>query len=225
MWLIDSSIGRKLIMSISGVFLVLFLIFHSVMNITVTFSPETYNWICGILGANWYAIVGTLVIAGGFVVHILYATYLTLLNRKARGRKRYAVTGKQEGVSWSSQNMYVLGIVIVGFLIMHLYQFWYKMQFAELTGIHTGAFDPHDGAAYVTDLFGNWIYCVIYIVWLTALWLHLTHGVWSSLHTIGLNNKTWMPRVKVIGNIISTIVILMFMAVPVYFLFTNLICG
>ncbi len=225
MWLIDSSIGRKLIMSISGVFLVLFLIFHSLMNFTVIISPETYNLICEILGANWYAIVGTLVIAGGFVVHIVYATYLTILNRFARGRNRYAITDKQEGVSWASKNMYVLGIIIVGFLVMHFYQFWYKMQFAELTGIHTGAFDPHDGAAYVTDLFSNWIYCVIYIVWLAALWLHLTHGVWSSLHSLGLNNKTWMPRIKVIGNIVSTIVVLLFMSVPVYFLFTNLICG
>ena len=224
MWLIDSSIGRKLIMSISGVFLVLFLIFHSLMNFTVILSPETYNLICEILGANWYAIVGTLLLAGGFVVHILYATYLTILNLRARGRNRYAISDKQEGVSWVSQNMYVLGIIIVGFLLMHMYHFWYKMQFAELTGIQTGMFDPHDGAAYVSELFSNWIYCVIYIVWLIALWFHLTHGVWSSLHTLGLNNKTWMPRVKVIGNIVSTLVVLLFMAVPVYYLFANLIC-
>ncbi len=224
MWLIDSSIGRKLIMSISGVFLVLFLIFHSLMNFTVILSPETYNLICEILGANWYAIVGTLLLAGGFVVHILYATYLTILNLRARGRNRYAISDKQEGVSWASQNMYVLGIIIVGFLLMHMYHFWYKMQFAELTGIQTGMFDPHDGAAYVSELFSNWIYCVIYIVWLIALWFHLTHGVWSSLHTLGLNNKTWMPRVKVIGNIVSTLVVLLFMAVPVYYLFANLIC-
>lgn len=224
MWLIDSSIGRKLIMSISGVFLVLFLIFHSLMNFTVILSPETYNLICEILGANWYAIVGTLLLAGGFVVHMLYATYLTILNLRARGRNRYAISDKQQGVSWASQNMFVLGIIIVGFLLMHMYHFWYKMQFAELTGIQTGMFDPHNGAAYVSELFSNWIYCVIYIVWLIALWFHLTHGVWSSLHTLGLNNKIWMPRVKVIGNIVSTIVVLLFMAVPVYYLFANLIC-
>ena len=92
------------------------------------------------------------------------------------------------------------------------------MQFAELTGIQTGIFDPANGAAYVADLFSNWVYCALYIVWLAALWLHLTHGIWSALQTTGLNNKTWLPRVKVISNIISTIVILMFMAVPVYYL-------
>jgi succinate dehydrogenase / fumarate reductase cytochrome b subunit len=98
------------------------------------------------------------------------------------------------------------------------------MQFVELTGIHTGMFDAGDGAAYVKDLFSNWIYCVLYIVWLVALWFHLTHGVWSALQSIGLNNKTWLPRVKVIANIISTIVALMFVSIPVYYLVVGASC-
>lgn len=218
MWLIDSSIGRKFIMSITGVFLVLFLLFHSIMNIVVIISPEGYNAICEFLGANWYALVGTSVLAAGFVIHILYALYLTMQNMRARGQQRYAVTKKQNGVEWSSQNMLVLGAIVLGFLVLHLYNFWFKMQFAELTGIETGAHDPANGAAYVAELFSNWIYCVLYIVWLVALWFHLTHGVWSSLQSLGLNNKTWFPRVKVISNIVSTIVILMFVAIPVYYL-------
>lgn len=218
MWLTDSSIGRKIIMSITGVFLVLFLIFHSSMNIVVIISHDGYNAICEFLGANWYAVVGTSILAAGFVIHILYALYLTFLNMKARGHERYAVTNNQKGVSWASKNMFILGTVIFGFLALHMYNFWFKMQFAELTGIHTGSFDPAYGWEYVHQLFANKIYCLLYMVWLSALWLHLTHGVWSALQTAGLNNKTWLPRVKVISNIISTIVILMFMAVPVYFL-------
>ncbi|NDP20675.1 MAG: succinate dehydrogenase cytochrome b subunit [Paludibacter sp.] len=221
MWLIDSSIGRKLIMSITGVFLVLFLLFHSIMNIVVIISPEGYNMINEFLGANWYALVGTAVLAGGFVIHILYALYLTFQNNRARGAVRYSVSKSQKSVNWSSRNMFVLGMIVLGFLGLHLYHFWFKMQFAEITGIETGAFHPADGASYVADLFSNWIYCVIYIVWLVALWFHLTHGVWSALQTAGLNNQTWLPRVKVIANIISTIVILMFMSIPVYFLIGN----
>jgi len=218
MWLIDSSIGRKLVMSITGTFLVLFLLFHSIMNIVVIISPSGYNAICAFLGANWYALVGTSVLAAGFVIHILYALYLTFQNMRARGTERYAVKNNQKGVSWSSQNMLVLGAIVLGFLALHMYNFWFKMQFAELTGIETGQFHAADGAAYVKDLFSNWIYCVIYIVWLSALWLHLTHGIWSALQSLGLNNKTWLPRVKVIANVISTIVILMFMSIPVYYL-------
>jgi len=218
MWLIDSSIGRKLVMSITGTFLVLFLLFHSIMNIVVIISPSGYNAICAFLGANWYALVGTSVLAAGFVIHILYALYLTFQNMRARGTERYAVKNNQKGVSWSSQNMLVLGAIVLGFLALHMYNFWFKMQFAELTGIETGQFHAADGAAYVKDLFSNWIYCVIYIVWLSALWLHLTHGIWSALQSLGLNNKTWLPRVKVIANVISSIVILMFMSIPVYYL-------
>jgi len=222
MWLIDSSIGRKLIMSITGAFLVLFLLFHSCMNIVVIISPEAYNAICAFLGANWYALVGTSVLAAGFVIHIVYALMLSYQNMRARGSERYAVTKKQAGVSWASQNMLVLGAIVLGFLALHMYNFWFKMQFAELSGIQTGNFEPSKGAEYVKELFSNKVYCAIYIVWLVALWFHLTHGVWSALQSAGLNNKTWLPRVKVIANVISTVVILMFMSIPVYYIFC---CG
>ncbi|MEI8087342.1 MAG: succinate dehydrogenase cytochrome b subunit [Paludibacter sp.] len=221
MWLIDSSIGRKLIMSISGTFLVLFLLFHSCMNIVVIISPEGYNAICEFLGANWYAILGTGALAAGFVIHILYALFLSYQNMRARGGQSYAVTNNQKGISWSSQNMLILGAVILGFLALHMYNFWYKMQFVELTG--TGDIkNAANGALHVKELFSQWGYSVVYIVWLSALWFHLTHGVWSAMQSLGLNNKTWLPRVKAIANVVSSIVILMFMSIPIYYLFC---CG
>jgi len=217
MWLIDSSIGRKLIMSISGTFLVLFLLFHSVMNIVVLFSPEGYNEICEFLGANWYALVGTSALAGGFIIHIVYALYLSYLNMRARGSERYAVTNNQKIVSWSSQNMFILGVIVFGFLALHMFQFWSKMQLVELT--HVGDISKAaDGYYWINYYFSQPVYSVLYIVWLSALWFHLTHGVWSALQSLGLNNKTWLPRVKVIANVISTIVILMFMSIPIYYL-------
>ena len=91
MWLLNSSIGEKLIMSISGLFLILFLVFHLCINIAAVFSGEAYNVICGLLGSNWYALLGTLVLAAGVVVHFVYAIILTLQNRKARGNDRYAI--------------------------------------------------------------------------------------------------------------------------------------
>ena len=84
MWLLNSSIGRKLIMSISGLFLILFLLFHLSMNVAAVFSGEAYNTICGLLGSNWYAIVGTLVLAAGVVVHFVYAVMLTLQNHNLK---------------------------------------------------------------------------------------------------------------------------------------------
>ena len=159
--------------------------------------------ICHLLGANWYALIGTLGLAFLVLVHFCYAIYLTIQNRAARGSDRYAVTGKKEGVDWASENMLVLGFCVLGFLVLHLYNFWFKMQFAEITGLETGAFDPQNGAAYVKALFTEpiWgqVYCGLYLIWLCALWFHLNHGVWSALHTLGWNNLVWMKRIKVIG--------------------------
>ena len=225
MWLKDSSIGRKFVMSITGLFLVLFLLFHGSMNLCLViddiFGTHAYNWICAMLGANWYAVVGTLVLALGVVVHFSYAIFLTIQNRAARGKDRYAVEARQEGVDWESKNMLVLG-----FLCLHLYNFWYKMQWAELTGMHTSMFDPQDGSAIVKALFTDgWcgiVYCLLYIIWLVALWFHLNHGIWSALQTIGWSNLIWLKRIKIIGTVFATLAVGLFMIVALYFLGVNI---
>lgn len=217
MWLTNSSIGRKVVMSVSGLFLVLFLTFHMCMNLALVFSPDAYNAICGFLGARWYTLALTAVLAAGFIVHIVYAFWLTIQNRKARGNDRYAVNVRPEGVEWSSQNMLVLGIIVILFLVLHMAQFWYKMQLNELLGVDKTV-NPHDGSYLVITAFQNVWMVVIYIVWLVALWFHLTHGFWSALHTIGFNNTVWFNRWKVIGNIFSTIICLgfAFVAIALY---------
>lgn len=224
MWLFNSSVGRKFVMGITGAALALFLLFHATMNIVVIVSPSGYNAICAFLGANWYAIVGTLGLAALALIHIIYAFVLTIMNYRARGSVRYAVTDRQEQVEWSSKNMLVLGFVILAGLCLHLYNFWFKMQFAEITGIETGAFDPHNGAAYVQELFANPVYCVVYLVWLLGLWFHLSHGIWSSMHSIGWSNNKWLVRIKWIGKILATLIVLMFASVVVYYFVYN-ICG
>ncbi|GHV02331.1 fumarate reductase [Bacteroidia bacterium] len=217
--LFSSSIGRKLVMSISGCFLILFLLFHLTMNIVVLFSAESYNAICAFLGANWYALVGTLVLAAGVALHILYATWLTLGNRRARGEQRYAVTAAEQGVSWASKNMYILGLVIACGLLMHLYNFWYNMQLVELRGEHVNALgtSPKNGAALIAGLFSQPLYCVIYLVWLTAIWFHLTHGMWSMFQTVGWANRKWYPRLKWCAQAIATLMMLGFAAVVIVF--------
>lgn len=225
--LFTSTIGRKLIMSVSGLFLVLFLLFHMSMNIAAVFSTEAYNAICEFLGANWYALAGTLVLAAGVIVHIVYATILTLHNRSSRGEQRYAVEAKPQGVEWASQNMFVLGLIVVLGLVLHFYNFWYNMQFAEIIGNHNlGAFGPTDGAAYIADLFASPVYCLIYLVWFAALWFHLTHGFWSAFQTLGWDNQIWLKRLRCISNVVATIIFLGFALVVVTFYVRSLgVCG
>lgn len=221
-WLIKSSIGRKFVQSISGLFLILFLLFHMSMNVVLLFSYETYDFIANeILGANWWAVAGTAVIAAGFVVHVIWGIILTIQNRKARGKEKYASASKSK-TTWSSQNMLVLGLFILLFLIIHLYQMWYQMQFKELLMIEGVR---HDGAQLVAETFSNIWIVILYELAFVALWFHLMHGFWSALHSAGVDNGVWMKRLKVLGNVVSTIICLGFAIVPIatYLGYSNLL--
>ena len=225
MWLSNSSVGRKVVMSVTGIALVLFLTFHMAMNLVALVSANGYNMVCEFLGANWYALVATVGLAALFIIHIIYAFWLTMQNRKARGSERYAVTEKPKTVEWASQNMLVLGIIVIVGLGLHLVNFWAKMQLVEIMGGHENSlgFGAADGASLIAYTFSQWYYVVIYLVWFFALWFHLTHGVWSMFQTVGWANDTWYPRLKCIANIVATIIFLGFAAVVVVY-FIKSIC-
>ncbi len=211
-------------MSVTGLALVLFLTFHACMNVVAIFSGESYNMICKFLGANWYAVVGTVALGALVVIHFVYALLLTLQNRKARGQSRYAVTSKPEKVEWASQNMFVLGIIICLGLCLHLFNFWWNMMAAELLHTTGLAHAPADGYAWIEEVFSNPVFFGLYLVWFCALWFHLTHGIWSGLQTLGLSGKTWFSRIKCISQVWSTLVVLMFVAVAVFFFVKSFIC-
>ena len=206
MWLLNSSIGKKLIMSISGLFLVLFLLFHLSMNVAAVFSGEAYNMVCSLLGSNWYAVAATLVLAAGVVIHFVYA-----------------INARPKGVEWASQNMFVLGLIVILFMLLHFSQFWYKMMFAELIGHHEVALgsamvSPQDGAAFINYYFqGNAVITVLYLIWYVALWFHLTHGFWSAIQTIGWNNTIWMNRWECISKIVATVICGLFAIITIIF--------
>lgn len=216
MWLINSSIGRKVVMSVTGVALVLFLTFHACMNVVALISEDGYNWICEMLGANWYAVAATVALAGLVLIHFVYAFWLTFQNWKARGNNKYAVTDKPEKVEWASQNMLALGIIICLGLCLHLYNFWWHMMAAELID-GEAAGNAANGVFWIKKTFSCPVYSGLYLVWLAALWFHLTHGIWSAMQTMGWSGKVWFNRWRCIGNIYATIVVLMFAAVVIVF--------
>ncbi|WP_033147435.1 fumarate reductase [Prevotella sp. P6B1] len=220
MWLFNSSIGRKVVMSVTGIALILFLTFHGCMNMVALFSEEGYNMICEFLGANWYAVVATMGLAALAVLHIVYAFILTAQNRTARGESRYEVATEVKAgkVEWASKNMLVLGLIICVGLLIHLWNFWYNMMFAELVGAMP-AISPTDGFGWIKETFSNPVFVVIYIVWLVAIWFHLSHGFWSAMQTLGVSGKIWLKRWMCIGNIYVTVLMLMFLVVVLAFAF------
>jgi len=156
------------------------------------------------------------VLALGFVVHISYALYLTLANRRARGTERYAVANKGKASSWASRNMFVLGIIILGLLGIHLTHFWANMQLQHFIS-GTAAENPYE---LVVLRFSQPFYACLYIVWISAIWFHLTHGFWSAFQSIGVNNGNWLPRLQVVATLFATVVALIYISIPLFF-----VCG
>lgn len=203
-------------MALTGAFLLLFVTFHCVMNAVAILWPAAYNVICEFLGANWYALIGSAIIAVFVLLHIILAIVLTVQNRKARGTQRYSISRYSKAVEWSSRNMFVLGIVILAFLVVHLIQFWAKMQLVEACG-EESVFPPAAGTLFLQEAFSQPWTLVVYVIGFIALWFHLNHGFWSMFQSIGWNNATWLPRLKCISCWWVSIVVALFLAEAVCF--------
>ncbi len=216
MWLSSSSVGRKFVMAVTGACLVLFVTFHCLMNAIAICWPAAYNSICEFLGANWYALIASAGLAVLFIIHIIYAVMLTLQNRKARGADAYAISRRPKTVEWSSQNMLVLGIVILAFLVVHLIQFWAKMQLQEIRGVHD-VLPPAAGTLFLQEAFSQVYTPIVYIIGFIALWFHFNHGFWSMFQSIGWDNQAWIERLKKIACWWSSIVVVLFIAQAIVF--------
>ena len=225
-----SSITKKLIMSISGLFLIVFLLLHMTVNFfsVIDTFKGTYGAADGLfqIGCDFMAspIVTIMVpvLALGFLVHIIYAIILTAGNLKARGGiKRYEGGSKGKAESWASKNMLLLGVIVLGLVAFHLNHFWAEMQLKEFQGQH--AANPYE---LLNATFQNLWMVVIYIVWFVALGLHLCHGFWSAFQTIGWSNKIWEKRLTYIGYAFVAIIVLGFSAVAVnaYLQANGLLC-
>ncbi len=216
MWLTCSSVGRKFVMALTGACLVLFVTFHCLMNAIAICWPAAYNSICEFLGANWYALIASAGLAVLLIIHIIYAVMLTVQNRRARGVIRYEISKRPKSVEWSSQNMLVLGIVILAFLVVHLIQFWAKMQLQEIRGVHD-VLPPAAGTLFLQEAFSCVYTPIVYIIGFVALWFHFNHGFWSMFQSIGWDNQVWIERLKKIACWWSTIVVALFIAQAIVF--------
>ena len=232
---LTSSIGKKFIQSITGAFLIIFLLLHGTINffsVLDTFSGK-FNVVanddllfstgdglfklgCDFMSTGFISIMVP-ILALGFIIHIGYGIWLTVDNYIRRGGiKRYEVASKAKNDSWSAKNMAILGILVLGLLAFHLTHFWAKMQLPEMFGVGNYEDNPY---TLLMATFGNPWVVVCYIIWFSALVLHLEHGFWSMFQTIGWNNKKWLKRTKVIGIIVAAIIVLLFVstAINAYF--------
>ncbi|MGD9556233.1 MAG: succinate dehydrogenase cytochrome b subunit [Mangrovibacterium sp.] len=216
------AIGRKFIVSISGIFLMLFICVHLVANLLLIFddSGELFNQGANFMATNPFIKIMEPVLALGFLVHIVWSFYVSYMNYKARP-VRYAQSNASYSSSWASRNMLVLGALILVFLIIHLWNFYYiiKFNYESMLSTEIDGVVMHDTYTLVAGLFKASVgYCIVYIIGAILLGMHLSHGFWSSFHTIGFSNKIWISRLQVVGQVFAFIVAAGFTIIPLYFM-------
>ncbi|MDX5345812.1 MAG: succinate dehydrogenase cytochrome b subunit [Hymenobacteraceae bacterium] len=213
----SSTIGRKIIMSITGLFLCSFLVVHLIGNLQLYYGDEglSFNAYTYFMTHNPVIRTMEIVLLLGFVFHIYDAIALTMRNKSARSQG-YAVTRLDQNSNWSSRNMGLLGTVIFIFLLVHLYNFYFKLKFGELELDAAGNKNLY---VIAVESFSHWWYTALYVISMIALAFHLIHGFQSAFQTLGLNHKKYTPFIRGFGYAFSIIVCLGFASMPLYFFF------
>jgi len=219
---LSASIGRKVFMSLTGLFLISFLFIHLTLNLFLIFddSGNLFNEAAHFMATNPIIRIVEPLLALGFIIHIIWSGWITLGNMKARP---VSYESGDELLKWwePSKNMFILGGMIFIFLVLHIFNFYVKMKFTgdPLLNMATGTgVEMHNAYALVSDLFKNPLYDVIYMIGGIFVGLHITHGFWSAFQTIGLNNINWMKRLKFLANLIGFVFAIGFASIPLYFL-------
>lgn len=213
---LSSSIGRKIIMAVTGLFLCSFLVVHLIGNFQL-FKGDgglAFNTYSHFMSTNPMIRVAEIILVAGFGFHIYEALVLTRRNQSARGNQKYVVDHIGQNSDWKSRNMGVLGSVILVFLIVHLYNFYYRYHYEPLP------FDSQNNKnlyAVVMTSFQTWWYVALYVLAQVALCYHLLHGFASGFQTLGLNHRKYTPVIKAVGYAFSIIVCAGFAAMPLYF--------
>ena len=214
---LNSSLGRKVIMALSGGFLIIFLFGHISGN-TLLFKDdggEAFNIYARFMTTNPAVKILSYLTYGSIILHIVYSILLTMYNRNAR-KVGYAVAGGNASSSWNSRNMGILGSVILVFIVIHMYSFWYKMHFGDMPMTTIDGKDVKDLYTVVNASFHELWYVILYVVSMGVLTFHLSHGFSSAFQTLGLNHKKYTPIIEKVGMAIAVIVPVGFASMPVF---------
>lgn len=205
---LQSSLGKKVLMGITGLFLITFLIVHCAVNACIFFNDggAAFNKAAEFMGSNLIVRIMEFVLFGGIILHIIQALVLTIQNNRARPVK-YAVYNGSANSTWYSRWMGLLGTLILMFLIIHLKHFWLKTRFTGLD--HQTLYDQ------MKDSFSQLWVVLVYVGGMISLAYHLMHGFQSSFQTMGWKHPKYTPFVKKLGLAFSIIVPLIFALMPV----------
>ena len=211
-----SSVGKKLVMGFTGIFLVLFLIVHVGLNACIWAMDNgvMFNKAAHFMGANVVPRVLEIGLFAGFFLHIIQGYMLELQNRKARGTA-YAVSYGNKGSKWYSRSMALLGTLLLLFLIMHIKHFWVPSRITGLEPMMIDGKEYHNLYGEMLVVFENPIIVVLYVIGCISLAYHLAHGFQSAFRTVGINNPKYTTLLETVGYGFSIIVPLAFAMMPI----------
>ena len=216
---LSSSIGKKISMGLTGLFLISFLIVHVSVNscIFINDGGITFNAAAHFMATNPLIRLIEIGLFAGLILHIIFALLLTLENKKARPIGYLEINGSANS-NWYSRSMGILGSLLLIFLVVHLAHFWIDTKIA----VFTGKADKHNTFNEMKEVFSNWYIVALYLIGVGSLLFHILHGFQSAFQTLGLNHKKYTPIIKKFGIWFSIIVCLLFASMPVA-IFTELI--
>ena len=219
-WLVDmltSTIGRKLIMALTGLFLILFLVVHLSGNFQLLKDDggKAFNVYAEFM--TTFPLIKVISIGNFFFIllHIYTSIVLTQRNRAARPVQYAYTAGQATNSNWTSRNMGILGTIILVFLVVHLKNFWYETHFGSLPMQNYDGKEVKDLYAVVKEAYTQVWYVAFYVISMAFVGFHLFHGFQSAFQTLGLNHKKYTPLIKTVGYVFAIIVPIGFALIPI----------
>lgn len=213
--LFSSTLGKKLLMALTGLFLILFLLIHLIGNLQLLKSDggQAFNIYAKFMTTNPLIKIVSWVNYAAILAHVGWALLLTFRNRAARGPESYAVN--KNSSAWTSRNMGILGTLILIFLVIHLRGFWAQMHWGEMTYQNYDGEQVKDLYKVVNEAYSSIGYVALYVFSMGALAFHLWHGFTSAFQTLGLNHMKYNPVTRFIGKGFAIIVPALFALIPI----------
>ncbi|WP_162418908.1 succinate dehydrogenase cytochrome b subunit [Cyclobacterium roseum] len=219
---LNSTLGKKLLMALTGIFLILFLVVHLAGNLQLLLPDDgkAFNIYAETMASNPLIRVVGILNFGFIALHAIYSAILTRHNKKSRP-VGYAVTNASANSTWSSRNMGILGALILVFILVHLRGFWYEFKFGEIPYVTYDGVTYKDGYTVVAAAYENILYVIFYVVSMGVLAFHLSHGFASAFQTLGINHSKYTPFIKKLGLGFAIIIPALFALIPIIMFLQN----
>ena len=218
-WFLDmfsSTLGRKLVMALTGLFLITFLLVHLIGNLQLLKNDggHAFNVYAEFMSTNPLIQTVSKVNFAFILIHIIWSAILSAKNRAARGSVGYNVKSSKSSI-WSSRNMGILGTIILVFLVIHLKDFWAQMHYGGIQTLDYDGKQVRDIYTTVNEWFHVSWYVGLYTVCMVAVAFHLWHGFVSAFQTLGLNHLKYNSLISFVGKTFSILIPALFALIPI----------